>query len=155
MAETQEDVELALAAQQEGIGSAASPNPAYIRYIMEDDFKPDRLPPELQAVVYDKEMALSNLRDNEIMWCRLALQRAEIMFRMSRPALAGTHKEEILLASLQPKMLIKLSRSRDGGFERKQQTTQTIIRQAVVSGGGVPQKRRWSIFGRHREEVPR
>jgi len=155
MAATREEIELALAAQQGGVGPTASPNPAYIKYIMEDEFKSNHLPPELQAVVYDKEMALSNLRDNEIMWCRLALQRAEIMFRMSRPALAGTHKEEIMLASLQPKMLIKLSRSRDGGFERKQQTTQTVIRQAVVSGGSAPQKRRWSIFGRRREEAPR
>jgi len=147
MADDQKELEMALAAQQ--TGPTASPSVPYIKYIMEDDFKPDNLPPALRAVVYDKELALSNLREDDISWLRDQLRRSIINFKSGRPISSTNYKEEITLSALPAKFLIKLARSRDGGFERKQQTTQTVIRQAVVSGQPMP-RRRWSIFGKRK-----
>lgn len=146
MTATEHDVEMMMAAQ-EGRMIVASPSVPYTKYILEDNYIPKNIPPELCAVVYDKELSLSNLTEKEINWMVMAFQRSEIQFRMGRPALSGNHKEEIHLASLLPKMKLKLARSRDGGFERKQQTTQTVIRQAVVSGPSEP-KKRFRLFGR-------
>ena len=147
MSEEQRELEMALAAQQ--TGPSASPSVPYIKYIMEDTFKPDNLPPALCAVVYDKELALSNLKEDDISWLRDQLQRSVINFKNGRPISSTNYKEEITLSVLPAKFLIKLARSRDGGFERKQQTTQTVIRQAVVSGQPMP-GRRWSIFGKRK-----
>jgi len=147
MSEEQRELEMALAAQQ--TGPSASPSVPYIKYIMEDTFKPDNLPPALCAVVYDKELALSNLKEDDISWLRDQLRRSIINFKSGRPISSTNYKEEITLSVLPAKFLIKLARSRDGGFERKQQTTQTVIRQAVVSGPPTP-GRRWSIFGKRK-----
>jgi len=150
MTASQEEVELALAAQRGDTGPVASPSVPYIKYIMEDDYKPDNIPPALRAVVYDKEMEITNLNEKDIDWLRNQLRRSVINFKSGRPISSMNYQEEMTLSALPAKFLIKLARSRDG-FERKQQTTQTVIRQAVVSGGRPIQKRRWSIFGRHKE----
>lgn len=136
-----------LAAQQEG--PTAAPNMPYTRYIMEDTHVPEELPPSLRAVVYDKEFGLSFLTDEEILWARIQLVRSEIMFKSSRPALACNQKEEILLSALPLKSLVKLARSRQG-FERKQQTTQTVIKRVEATASTPPtvKKSRWKIFGR-------
>lgn len=134
-------------------GPVASPSVPYIKYIVEDLWKPSDLPTDLLNVAYDKEQALSNLTPDEINWLRMQLMRAEIMFKSSRPALAGNFNEEIKLSVLPAKHLIKLARSK-GGFERKQQTTQTVIRRAegMGGGGGSPSGgRRWWIFGRRKK----
>lgn len=136
-----------LAAQQEG--PTASPSMPYTRYIMEDTHVPEELPPSLRAVVYDKEFGLSFLTDEEILWARIQLVRSEIMFKSSRPALACNQKEEILLSALPLKSLVKLARSRKG-FERKQQTTQTVIKRVEATTATPPtaKRSRWKIFGR-------
>jgi len=130
-------------------GPTASPSMPYTKYIMEDEYVPGELPPSLRAVVYDKEFGLSFLTDDEIRWARLQLVRSEIQFKSSRPALACNQKEEIMLSALPLKSLIKLARSRKG-FERKQQTTQTVIKRVEASTATPPtvKKSRWKIFGR-------
>lgn len=135
-------LEAEMAMRPEERGLAAAPSIPYVQYIMEDDFKPENLPPTLRAVVYDKELALSNLTLDEILQIRMGLMRAEIMFKCSRPAMSGSCAEEIMLSALQSKLMVKLARSR-GGFERRQQTTQTIIKEAVISGGRPAGGRRW------------
>jgi len=136
-----------LASQQEG--TTASASLPYTRYIMVDTHVPEELPPSLRAVVYDKEFGLSFLTDEEILWARIQLVRSEIMFKSSRPALACNQKEEILLSALPLKSLVKLARSRKG-FERKQQTTQTVIKrvEATTATPATGKGSRWKIFGR-------
>ncbi len=121
-------------AQKES-GAVASPSKAYVKYILEDENVPENIHPSLRRVVYDKELALTNLRDEEIPWLRKQLQLAEIIYKMSRPALECKYSEEIVLATLPLKHMVKLSRSRDGGFERRQQTTQTVIKRVEGVGG--------------------
>ncbi len=123
-----------LAMEQEP-GAVASPSKAYVQYILEDEDIPDDIHPALRRVVYDKELALSNLIEEEIPWLRHQLHLGEITFKMGRPALAGNYNEEIIFSTLPIKYLVKLSRSRDGGFERRQQTTQTVIRRVEGLGG--------------------
>lgn len=133
-------------------GTVVGPSVPYVKYIIEDLYKPSDLPADLLNVAYDKEQALSNLTNDEINWLRLQLMRAAIMFKNGRPALAGNFNEEIKLSVLPAKHLIKLARSREG-FERKQQTTQTVIRQSEGTGGDVQQTsgRRWWIFNRRKK----
>lgn len=135
------------AAQVEG--PTASPSMPYTRYIMEDEYVPKELPPALRAVVYDKEYGLSNLSEEEIDFSRLQVIRSEIQFKSSRPALACNRQEEILLAALPVKHLVKFTRSRKG-FERKQQTTQTVIKrvEATTTTPPVVKGSRWKLFGR-------
>lgn len=145
------DVQAKLAAQAEG--PIASPSVAYIKYIMQDEYVPENLPPSLRAVIYDKELALTNIKDEEMTWVRLQYILAEIMFKTSRPALACNHKEEINLAVIPAKLLVKLARSRDGGFERKQQTTQTVIKRVeTTTSMPIAKKSRWRVFGRGKKE---
>jgi hypothetical protein len=136
----------------QGDTTTASPSVPYVKYIMQDDFVPD-LPPSLRAVVYDKELALTNLKEGEIEWLRKQLIISEIMYKGSRPALACSQAEEITLAAVPGKLLVKLTRSRDGGFERRQQTTQTVIRRVETSNASVPgRKSGWRVFGRSVEK---
>jgi len=134
--ELRDQVNANLAMEPEQLGAVASPNKSYVKYILEDENIPENIHPALQRVVYDKELALSNLREEEMPWLRKQLQLAEITFKMGRPALTGTYDEEIIFSTLPVKFAIKLSRSREGGFERRQQTTQTVIRR--VEGIGTP-----------------
>lgn len=128
----------------------ASPNVAYVKYIIEDLHRPSDLPEDLTNVAYDKEQALSNLDDKQIKWLRMQLMRSVLMYRNGRPALAGNYNEEIKLAVLPAKHMMKLARSKRG-FERQQQTTQTIIKQAITSPGGQPAGgRRWRVLGRRK-----
>lgn len=125
-------------------GPLASPSLPYIKYILEDENVPNDIHPSLRRVVFDKEQALTNLRDEEIIWLRRQLSLAEIMFKMSRPALACNYQEEIIFSTLPAKHMVKLARSRDGGFERKQETTQTVIRRVEgISPGTVSTPSRW------------
>jgi len=116
-------------------GAVATPSKAYVKYILEDENIPHDIHPAMRRVVYDKELALSNLKENEIPWLRRQLHLSEITFKMSRPALTGSYDEEIIFSTLPVKFLVKLSRSRDGGFERRQQTTQTVIKRVEGLGG--------------------
>jgi hypothetical protein len=136
---------------QKDTGAVASPSKAYVKYILEDDNIPDDIHPALRRVVFDKELALTNLRDEEIPWLRRQLQLAEITFKMSRPALECNYTEEIMLSTLPMKHVIKLSRSRDGGFERRQQTTQTVIKRVEGVSSSTPVSRR---VGRLRRLLP-
>lgn len=155
MAEEAKDVENYIKARvaTESSGPTASPSVPYITYIMKDDFVPKTLPPALRAVVYDKELALTNLKEPEIDWLQKQLIISELMFKSSRPALAGNYQEEITLGVVPGKLLVKLTRSRDGGFERRQQTTQTVIRRVETANTAVPGKKSgWRIFGRRASE---
>lgn len=135
---------------QKDTGAVASPSKAYVKYILEDENIPDNIHPSLRRVVYDKELALTNLRDEEIPWLRRQLHLAELTFKMSRPALECNYSEEIVLSTLPLKHMVKLSRSRDGGFERRQQTTQTVIKRVEgVGSAGAPRK-----VGRWRRLLP-
>jgi len=124
---------------------AASPNVEYVEYILEDEELPPNVPDDLKRVVYDKELALTNLKDNEIRWLSLEFSVAEIMHRMRKPAVMGDFDEDISLSTLPGKLYVKLSRSR-GGFERKQQTTQTIVR--VTSTPSLGERPKLSFLGR-------
>lgn len=122
-----EQLQAGLLAQRE-TGAVASPSKAYVQYILEDENIPEDIHPALRRVVFDKELALTNIRDEEMPYIRRQLQLAEIIYKMSRPALECNYTEEIMLSTLPMKHMIKLARSRDGGFERRQQTTQTVIK---------------------------
>ncbi len=145
------EIQAKLAEQQEG--PTVSPSVPYIKYIMQDEYVPENLPPSLRAAVYDKEISLTNLKEDEIPWLRMHYALSEIMFKSSRPALACNYQEEIMLSVIPAKLLVKLARSRDGGFERKQQTTQTVIRR-VETGTPMPapRKSRWRFLGRGKKE---
>lgn len=141
------EIQAKVAAQP--MGPVASPSVPYIKFILGDEYVPDKLPPSLRATVYDKELALSNVKEEEILWARMQYLLSEMMFKASRPALACNYQEEITLSVLPAKLLIKLARSRDGGFERRQQTTQTEIKH-IETGAPMPaaRKSRWRFLGR-------
>lgn len=146
-----EDLRKAIAAQPES-GPTASPSVPYVKYLMENDFVADGLPRSLQATVYDRELGLSNITKKEIGLLKLGYLRSEIMFDQGRPAMSCNYPDEIILAALPSKLHIKLARSIDG-FQQKQLSTQTIIRHAHVTGGGMVQtKSRWSFLSRHKTE---
>lgn len=121
-------------------GQVASPNVEYIEFILKDDSPPEGIPPDLAAVAYDKEQALTNITVVERNALCIGLRRQVILYRINRPALAGSEDEQIRLATLPVKQFIKLSRSIEG-FERKQQTTQTVIRMAAIPEGGTGRRR--------------
>lgn len=123
----EDQLKAGILAQKDG-GAVAAPSISYVKFILEDQNIPENIHPALRSVVFDKELSLTNLRDSEIPWLRRQFQLAEITYKMSRPALACNYTEEIMLSTLPAKQMIKLSRSRDGGFERRQQTTQTVIK---------------------------
>ncbi len=137
-----------LLSQQETL--VGGPSKAYVQYILEDEDIPKNIHPSLARVVYDKELALTNLKDEEIPWLRKQLQLAELTFKMGRPALECNYAEEIVLSTLPLKHMIKLSRSREGGFERRQQTTQTVIKRVEGVGGA----QRTAKAGRFRRLLP-
>jgi len=113
--------------------STVSPNVEYIEYILPRETAPN-LPPDLSAVAYDNEFALTNISEKAREWARLSLMRQIILYKNNRPSLAGNPDEDIRLATLPVKQYMKLSRS-VGGFERRQETTQTEVRIAAVPEG--------------------
>lgn len=116
-----------------------------------EDRVPKWVPKEFHGV-YDKELALTNLKDDEIRFLDLQLLAAEIAYRLSIPYDVQGPELELYFTSLRTKLFSKLRRSRLG-FERKLEATQRI-EQEVKS---IPKlvKKRWSIFGREveKEEV--
>lgn len=141
-----EDLRKALAAQPEA-GPTASPSVPYAKFLVESLRKADGIPDMLLDTVFNKDIKLGNISKRDIPLLKLGFLRAEIMFDNSRPFDSCNYEDEILLSTLPSALHINLTDSVDG-FQQKQLTTQTTIRQANVAGGSPPSKSRWSFLKR-------
>lgn len=94
----------------------------YIQFILEEKAIPQEIK-ELFWAFSDQENALTNLTDSDI---RNIINHLEIAFSyitMNKPDYNFNFADEIMLAQLRAKLMIKLKRSKLG-FERKMQATQ-------------------------------
>lgn len=139
------EIQAKLAEQQEG--PVASPSVPFTRYVLEDRDIPN-VHKTYQRAVYDKEIPLAVLSNEEIHRVMLGYQRAEISLKNSRPLFSGGNDEEMIFSVSSDKSFIKLSRAKDG-FWSKQLTTMTTVKR--VETPSVPPtslKRSWKALGR-------
>lgn len=139
------EIQAKLAAQQEG--PIASPSVPFTRYVLEDKEIPG-IHKTFQRAVYDKEIPLGVISNEDLRRLMLGYQRAEISLKNSRPLFAGGNDEDIVFSVLADKSFIKLSRARDG-FWSKQLTTMTTVKRVETPGASPTSlKRSWKALGK-------
>lgn len=101
----------------------------YTQFLIQEESIPDDIKARLWAFS-DKENALSNIDKGTIRNMINYLEITYNYYTMSKPDYKFTFDDEIIHAQMKAKLIVKLSRSKEG-FERRMQSTQ--IREVHMS----------------------
>jgi len=118
---------------------------------------------ELEKIFWgfaSKDLVLANLTQEEVEQILADFDETIMQYMMSRTEWEFSWEEDMAITQFRAWLRARLSRGRRG-FERKMQTTQTLVRHQVVEGSGAVEEGRGRIlsklgriFGRKEEERP-